>query len=158
MGDWLYLIIGIAVVAIGLLAGLLASGRRRKAVPAPTHGTDVISPPSEATDVPVADDLLVEEPTAPAVEKPEAAASRLVRLRQRLAGAQGGFGRGLLALLSRDRLDEDTWEAIEDTLLTADIGVTPTQGLVERLRTRLRVEGGHQPDARAVLREELIEL
>ena len=29
MGDWLYLIIGIAVVAIGLLAGLLASGRRR---------------------------------------------------------------------------------------------------------------------------------
>ena len=33
MGDWLYLIIGIAVVAIGLLAGLLASGRRRTAVP-----------------------------------------------------------------------------------------------------------------------------
>ena len=154
MGDWLYLIIGIAVVAIGLLAGLLASGRRRKAVPAPTHGTDVISPPRADTDVPVADDLLVAEPAAPTVEKPETAASRLVRLRQRLAGSQGGFGRGLLALLSRDRLDEDTWEAIEDTLLTADVGVAPTQELVDGLRTRLRVDGvrGRRPEVRAARR------
>ena len=158
MGDWLYLIIGIAVVAIGLLAGLLASGRRRKAVPAPTRGTDVISPPREDTDVPVADDLLVAEPAAPAIEKPETAASRLVRLRQRLAGAQGGFGRGLLALLSRDRLDEDTWEAIEDTLLTADVGVAPTQELVDGLRTRLRVDGSEAGDPKSVLRDELVKL
>ena len=75
------------------------------------------------------------------LERPEGTAGRLVRLRQRLAGSQGGLGRGLLALLSRDRLDEDTWEEIEDTLITADIGVGPTQELVERLRTRLRVEG-----------------
>ena len=59
MGDWLYLIIGIAVVAVALLAGLLTSGRRRKAVEAPPRRTDVIAPP-EPTDVPVADDLLVE--------------------------------------------------------------------------------------------------
>ena len=67
------------------------------------------------------------------------------RLRQRLAGSQGGFGRGLLALLSRDRLDEDTWESIEDVLLAADIGVGPTQQVVDHLRTRLRVEGGTAP-------------
>jgi fused signal recognition particle receptor len=158
MGDWLYLIIGIAVVAIGLLAGLLTSGRRRKTVPAPTHGTDVISPPRADTDVPVADDLLVSEPAPPTVEKPETAASRLVRLRQRLAGAQGGFGRGLLALLSRDRLDEDTWEAIEDTLLTADVGVAPTQELVDGLRTRLRVDGSEAGDPKSVLRDELVKL
>ena len=70
----------------------------------------------------------------PALEKPEGTASRLVRLRSRLSRSQGGLGKGLLALLSRDRLDEDTWEAIEDTLLTADIGVAPTQALVEKLR------------------------
>ena len=157
MGDWLYLIIGIAVVAIGLLAGLLTSGRRRRPVEpsAPTSGT--VAPPRE-TDVPVADDLLVEEPPAPAVEKPESTASRIVRLRQRLAGAQGGFGRGLLSLLSRDRLDEDTWEAIEDTLLTADVGVAPTQQLVEGLRTRLRVDGKEAGDPRTVLRDELVKL
>ena len=55
-----------------------------------------------------------------------------VRLRQRLARSQGALGRGLLALLSRDQLDEDTWTDVEDTLLTADIGVGPTTELVER--------------------------
>ena len=163
MGEWLYLIIGIAVVAIGLTAGLLTSGRRRKpGEPAPPkRPTDVISPPRDESDVPVADDLLVDEPPADvdrAVEKPETTASRLVRLRQRLAGAQGGFGRGLLALLSRERLDEDTWEAIEDTLLTADVGVAPTQELVEGLRTRMRVAGVDAGDAKEVLREELVKL
>ena len=87
MGEWLYLIIGIAVVAI-VTAGLLTSRRRRRAAEpaAPTSTTDVISRPVDRggeTEAPVADDLLVEEPPAPTVEKPEATASRLVRLRQR---------------------------------------------------------------------------
>jgi fused signal recognition particle receptor len=160
MLEQIFLIIGIIVLAAGLVVGLMRTGRGRKPVepPAPTRRTDVIAPPGEDIGVPVADDLL-EEPTAtPTLEKPEATASRLVRLRQRLAGAQGGFGRGLLALLSRDRLDEDTWEAIEDTLLTADVGVAPTQQLVEHLRTRLRVDGKEGGDPRAVLRDELVQL
>ena len=113
-------------------------------------------PEAPSAEAPVVEAPVVEEPAAPALEKPEGTASRLVRLRQRLAGSQGGLGRGLLALLSRDRLDEDTWESIEDTLLTADVGVAPTQELVEKLRTRLRVEGA--ADARTVLREELLAL
>jgi fused signal recognition particle receptor len=162
MGDWLYLIIGIAVVGVLTLAGLLTSGRRRGAKP-PQGGTDVLVPPPTETEVATeAPPEPAVEPeaaaTAPALEKPEGTASRLVRLRTRLSRSQGGLGKGLLALLSRDRLDEDTWEAIEDTLLTADIGVAPTQALVEKLRTRLRVEGGQAVDTRAVLREELIEL
>ena len=162
MGDWLYLIIGIAVVGVLTLAGLLTSGRRRGATP-PKGGTDVlVPPPTEAEVATEAPPEPAVEPeaaaTAPALEKPEGTASRLVRLRTRLSRSQGGLGKGLLALLSRDRLDEDTWEAIEDTLLTADIGVAPTQALVEKLRTRLRVEGGQSVDTRAVLREELIEL
>ncbi|WP_374456458.1 signal recognition particle-docking protein FtsY [Nocardioides sp.] len=161
MGDWLYLIIGIAVVGALTLVGLLTSGRRRKAAP-PSGGTDVIVPPptetDTATEAPPEPPVLTEEPAAPTIEKPERASTRMQRLRERLSRSQGGLGKGLLALLSRDRLDEDTWEAIEDTLLTADIGVAPTQALVEKLRTRLRVEGGQTPDARTVLREELIEL
>src|SRR6188508_1747873 len=164
MGDWLYLIIAIAVVGVLTLAGLLTSGRRRKEVPPPSGRTDVIAPPpteaevaTEAPPEPAVDTAgpVVEAPT---VEKPEGTASRLVRLRQRLSKSQGGLGKGLLALLSRDRLDEDTWEDIEDTLLTADIGVAPTQELVERLRTRLRVEGNEAGTPRDVLREELINL
>ena len=93
----------------------------------------------------------------PTLERPESTAGRLVRLRQRLARSQSPLGRGLLALLSRDRLDEDTWEEIEDTLITADVGVAPTQELVERLRTR---SGSRAAAAtvRDILREELLTL
>lgn len=161
LGSWLYLIIGIAVIGVLILVGLL-TGRRGKAPSVPGAGTDVIAPPGPEADVeaPTLETPTLETPVVekPALEKPEGTASRLVRLRQRLAGSQGTLGRGLLALLSRDRLDEDTWESIEDTLLTADIGVAPTTQLVERLRARLRVEGGQDVDARTVLREELLEL
>ena len=161
MGDLLYLIIGIAVLGVALLVGLVASGRRGRLEP-PPGDTDVITTPPAETDVeaPVDEQPAVDvAPTpTPTLEKPEGTASRLVRLRQRLASSQGGLGRGLLALLSRERLDEDTWESIEDTLITADIGVGPTQELVERLRTRLRVDGSGSTNARAVLREELLAL
>ena len=158
MGDLLYLIIGIAVLGAVLVVGLLVGGRRRK-VPAPRTGTDVIAPtPTEApAEAPTdAEAPMAAAPEAPALEKPESTASRLTRLRQRLAGSQGGLGRGLLALLSRDKLDEDTWESIEDTLLTADIGVAPTQQVVENLRNKLRVDSTTDP--RAALREELLAL
>ncbi|MDX6359795.1 MAG: fused signal recognition particle receptor, partial [Nocardioidaceae bacterium] len=150
MGEWLYLIIGIVVLGGALVAGLLTSGRRRRGTP--NAGTDVIVPPPTEADVATpAESAAAEAPAgAPTttLERPESTASRLVRLRQRLAGSQGGLGRGLLSLLSRERLDEDTWEAIEDTLLTADVGVTPTTELVTNLRTRLRVDGKEAGDPR----------
>lgn len=102
------------------------------------------------------------EPAAPAepeIEVPEPSAGRLVRLRSRLSRSQNSLGKGLLSLLSRDRLDEDTWEEIEDTLLAADVGVTPTQELVERLRTRVKVLGTRSSsELRTLLREELLTL
>ena len=52
--------------------------------------------------------------TGPGLETPEPTAGRLVRLRARLSRSQNVLGRGLLALLSRDKLDEDAWEEIED--------------------------------------------
>jgi fused signal recognition particle receptor len=168
LGDWLLLIIGIALVGALIVVGLLSSGRRRKVGP-PTAGTDVLAPPApatgtQATETGATETGATEAPPAPVeapervLEKPEGTASRLVRLRQRLSTSQSGLGKGLLALLSRERLDEDTWESIEDTLLTADIGVGPTQELVDRLRTRMRVEGGEAVAPRDVLREELVTL
>jgi fused signal recognition particle receptor len=68
------------------------------------------------------------------------------------------MGKGLLALLSRDRIDEETWEEIEDTLITADVGVAPTQELVGRLRERVRVDAAGPDRAQALLREELVTL
>ncbi|MFJ3905852.1 signal recognition particle-docking protein FtsY [Streptomyces sp. NPDC090025] len=99
------------------------------------------------------------EPAAPEIEVPEPTAGRLVRLRARLARSQNSLGKGLLTLLSREHLDEDTWEEIEETLLTADVGVAPTQELVERLRERVKVLGTRTPEElRGLLREELVAL
>ena len=93
------------------------------------------------------------------VEVPEPAAGRLQRLRARLARSQNALGRGLLALLSSDSIDEQTWDEVEETLLGADLGVGPTTELVDRLRTRVRVEGAADPVAvRAMLHEELLAL
>jgi fused signal recognition particle receptor len=94
---------------------------------------------------------------APTVETIAPTAGRLVRLRSRLSRSQTSLGRGLLTLLSRDRLDEDTWDEIEETLLAADMGVRPTQELVEALRTKVRVLGARTPaDVRTLLRDELL--
>ncbi|MGW1772482.1 signal recognition particle-docking protein FtsY [Streptomyces sp. NPDC002104] len=105
------------------------------------------------------EDPVVEAPPAPEIEVPEPTAGRLVRLRARLARSQNTLGKGLLTLLSREHLDEDTWEEIEETLLIADVGVAPTQELVDRLRERVKVLGTRTPaDLRALLKEELVAL
>ncbi|MEV0225059.1 signal recognition particle-docking protein FtsY [Streptomyces sp. NPDC050704] len=175
----------IAVVVIGALGGLVIGSRKRKQLPPPpTAAPDITAPPAEPhigdeaetprdeprrtieeVDLPDASataPVVVEEPPvaeAPAIEVPEPTAGRLVRLRARLSRSQSALGQGLLTLLSREHLDEDTWEEIEDTLLTADVGVQPTQELVERLRERVRVLGTRTPEElRGLLREELLTL
>jgi fused signal recognition particle receptor len=96
-------------------------------------------------------------PSAPPVEKPPPSAGRLVRLRARLARSQSALGGVLLGLLSRDRLDEETWEEIEDTLITADMGVTPARQLVEELRTEVKVAGTRDTEeVRSLLRGQLL--
>ncbi|MEQ4204639.1 signal recognition particle-docking protein FtsY [Actinopolymorpha sp. B17G11] len=180
-----YVVVAIVVVIVlaGVIVGLLARGRRRKGAatrppeqqgppPRGGHGVGLAderedSHPPAATDRPhppqggavSADELALEEPVAPVVERPAPVQGRLVRLRSRLAQSQSTLGQGLLALLSRDRIDDATWEEIEDTLLAADVGVGPTQELVEHLRTRVRVEGVASPqEAKAILRAELVAL
>ncbi len=184
MPEYLLLIIGIAVVFVGAVVGLVSTrvrGSRRStpevsAPPEPRVGDDAETPRDTATrtveDAPLLGgpaapgeappQTTAETPadlgTAPPLEVPESTAGRLVRLRQRLARSQSPLGRGLLALLSRDVVDEDTWEEIEDTLITADVGVTPTSELVARLRTRVKVEGSSSASVRDILREELVTL
>jgi fused signal recognition particle receptor len=93
----------------------------------------------------------------PEVEVPPPSAGRMVRLRSRLAKSQSAFGRGLLELLSRDRLDDEVWDEIEESLITADVGVGPTQIMVEELRTKSKVLGSRSPqEVRALLREQLL--
>ncbi|MEU0517057.1 signal recognition particle-docking protein FtsY [Streptosporangium sp. NPDC006007] len=111
-------------------------------------GTTTIPPPARP-----AEPMVV----PPALEVPPPSAGRMTRLRARLARSQSTLGRGLLDLLSRDRLDDDTWDEIEETLISADVGVAPTQAMVEELRTRVKVLGGRTPaEVRGLLKEQLL--
>jgi fused signal recognition particle receptor len=114
-----------------------------------------------ATAPPTAAELLAPSapaaPPKPSLEKPPPSAGRMVRLRARLARSQSGFGTALLGLLSRDRLDDETWDEIEEVLITADVGVTPARQITSDLQTRVKVEGTRTPDdVRAMLRAELL--
>ena len=92
-------------------------------------------------------------------EIPDSAVGRMHRLRARLSRSNNAIGKGLLGLLSRDNLDEETWEEIEETLLTADLGVGPTMELLEQLRSAVRVEGNTDQDRLTqLLREGLLAL
>jgi fused signal recognition particle receptor len=174
--DTVQLIILIAVIAVTGLsaaAGLVVTRRRPR--PGPTlppapptlgrpgtdteEGTDLRPPPERTDTAATVPEQVVPEPVAPAaptLERPEQVQGRLVRLRARLARSNSALGKGLLELLSRDRLDESTWEEIEETLLLADLGVDPATELVERLRTRVAVLGVRDlAGVRELLREEL---
>jgi fused signal recognition particle receptor len=185
--EFVILAVVIALVAVGAISGLVVSSRKKKQLPptAPPSTPTITAPPAEpqvgedaaptveeprrtieevalpeaeaaAPEAPVA---APEAPAAPEIEVPEPTAGRLVRLRARLARSQNTLGKGLLTLLSREHLDEDTWEEIEETLLIADVGVTPTHELVERLRERVKVLGTRTPEElRGLLKEELLTL
>jgi len=61
--------------------------------------------------------------------------------------------------LSSDRIDDETWDDFETTLITSDLGVGPTGELVSALRQQLRIDGISDPEqARDLLRSELIKL
>ncbi len=117
------------------------------------------APVAPAPSAPPVEEAVPEVGAVPEVlEKPEPTAGRMSRLRARLSKSQNILGRGLLALLSRDKLDDDTWDEIEETLISADVGVEPTRQIVERLRERARVQGtATAAELKDMLADELVE-
>jgi fused signal recognition particle receptor len=119
--------------------------------PGSSSGSAGTVPPDVSTPAPPA------ARPAPPVEQPPPSAGRLERLRGRLARSQSAFGSVLLNLLSTGTLDEQAWEQIEDTLITADMGVAPAQQLVEQLRTEVKVTGTRDLEVvRSLLRADLL--
>ena len=150
------MIICAIVLGVLVIAGVLFAVLRR-----PKKTADLQSLRQEAAK---ASGGSVEEPESSVpraieLDMPDPSAGRLVRLRARLARSNNMLGKGLLALLSRDRIDQDVWDEVEETLLLADLGSEPTTRLVEALQQRVRVEGTSNPAAvKKMLREELVKI
>jgi fused signal recognition particle receptor len=174
--ETLILIIVLAVFVVAVVAEtgwlLLVRPRRLRRGQPPA---EVVAPPeapgepelrtprpeaaesAQAVITPTAPPRVPVQPPAPEIEKPPPSAGRLVRLRDRLSRSQSSVGSVLLGLLSRERLDDDTWDEIEEVLITADVGVVPARQIVDDLRTKVKVLGVRGVDeVRALLRTELI--
>ena len=179
--EYIAVAVGILVILGGVLLGLLRSrgGRGRNLPTAPPRDREVLpgvgddaAPPRDAPKRSVQDtagvdtlppvsgpEVLPEPAPAPAIERPEAPAGRLKRLRARLARSNSALGKALLGLLSHGGLDEQAWEDVEDTLLASDLGVEATMELVSSLRAKVQVEGTtDEAMVRGWLREDLLAL
>ena len=162
--EYVILIVVIAVLAVAA-GGLLFLRPRR--------GRGTIAPPSQPPAVPTAPapdgggavetaeaDTPAKATTAAVLdlERPPPSAGRMVRLRARLARSQSSVGSALLGLLSRDRLDDETWDEIEEVLITADVGVVPARLMVDDLKTKVKVLGPRGPaEVRELLKAELLD-
>jgi fused signal recognition particle receptor len=172
------------VVAVVLVAGVVGlvrgrSSRQRQLTPPPAppkpapttapptdldsdadgRGVDTLPAPTRPAEPEVEDEVLVEE--VPTLERPTSARGRLARLRARLARSNTAIGNALLVLLSRGGLDEEAWEEVEDTLIRADLGVEATTELVDKLRTKVKVDGSgatSEAEVKAWLKADLLDL
>jgi fused signal recognition particle receptor len=182
--EYIILIVVLAVLLVGLGGTMLLRPRGGRGLPRGTHDRDI--PESGGTATITEGDSQGSgqdatqggggtgtatapppQPSAPAqpapaeqrpvLEKPPPSAGRMVRLRARLARSQSGFGGALLNLLSRDRLDDDTWDEVEEVLIMADVGVGPARQVVEDLKTKVKVEGTKTADdVKNMLKAELL--
>jgi fused signal recognition particle receptor len=152
---YIWIALAVIVVATIVITALVVPKRRTDirdtpVPPAPTRTVPVRPPEAVTPD-------LEDVSAAPALEVPEPTAGRMQRLRARLARSQSTLGRGLLTVLSREKLDDDAWDEVAEALLTADVGVGATTEIVERLRTRTKVLGTRSHgELRALLADELV--
>jgi fused signal recognition particle receptor len=112
-----------------------------EAPPAEGAGPQAVPPPDLA------------EPEAP----PEPEVLERPRLRDRLGKARGLFAGYLGSVRSREKVDEETWEELEEALILADVGIDLTTAVLERVRGRARSEGLSSPDeVLAALKADLV--
>ena len=66
--------------------------------------------------------------------------------RERLTRARSTFSGYLGSILSRSGIDEETWEELEEAMIRADVGIGPTQALLDSVRLTARERGITTPE------------
>jgi fused signal recognition particle receptor len=86
-------------------------------------------------------------PEAPVEEAPPAPPELVKpRFRDRLGKARNLFSGYLGTIRSRGKINEETWEDLEEALIRADVGVDTTNALLDELRGRVKKEGISDPE------------
>src|SRR5436309_1005910 len=145
MGTIVFLITVVVVISV---TAVLVARRPRRGVELepPKAPTAVVeAPPAEVDDETVLEieEALAEAPPAP----PEVAAPVKPSFRDRLAKARSTFSGAIGSVLSRSKIDDETWDDLEEALLRADVGVRPTTDLLDAVRARVKDEAITDPEA-----------
>ncbi len=136
----LLIVIAVVVVLVAASTTFVVAGRLRRRRPergpeAPARPGPTPAEPPVAVAEPEAVEEVAVEPEAPV--KP--------RFRDRLGRARSLFAGYLGGIRSRERIDTETWDEIEEALLLADVGVEVTTSLVDELRRRQKADSITSP-------------
>jgi fused signal recognition particle receptor len=145
------LVVLVAVVLLGTVAGVAVSRRRGRGVelePPPARPKPVTRPPEaprptlptpEAERAPAVPEAVPEPELEPVPEvvlppvKP--------RFRDRLGKARSLFSGYMGSVLSRSTIDDETWDELEEALIRADVGVQTTTQVLDDLRAKVKSAG-----------------
>jgi len=143
------IIAGVIIAAVVVAGGFVAfrGGSETTTPDRPAASTDVLGPERQALeDDPTltAPEVVEPEQSEPEPE-PELELTLADRFRERLRRTSTALGTTVIELFGGG-VDDDTWEGLEEALITADVGVTATMEIVEELKRAAREDGVTEPD------------
>ena len=152
-------VVALVLVAAGVFVAVLVSSRTK---PRGRVAGEPVAPPTErAVATPSVEELeqLLRAPEAPEAEAPSVPeVAERPRLRDRLGRTRGAFT-GAFGRIRGRKIDDETWDELEESLLAADVGMFTTTRLLDAVRTRAKGESVTEPDALiGLLQEEVVAL
>lgn len=145
IGTLIIIIVAVAVLALALGGIALSRSHRRSGGTTTAPPTAPPKPPPQGpppTRAEPAAAPVAAPPVAPEAEPEPLGAPPSYR--SRLGGVRGLFS-GAVAALRAGRIDEATWESLEEALIRADVGVSTTAALLDELRAKVltrEISGG----------------
>ena len=153
----LVVVLALVLVSAGVFAAVRVSRRPRDRGGV---ASEPLPAPERAVETPSVEDLeeLLRAPEVEVAPPPEPEVVERPRLRDRLARTRGTFS-GAFGRMRGHKIDDETWDELEESLLLADVGMVTTTRLLDALRSRAKEESVTEPDALiALLWDEVVAL
>jgi fused signal recognition particle receptor len=147
--EWIFLVLIGLVILFGIGVLVVSRRRARREISAPS--APPIAPPTAPPQRPggstaVAEpEVLALEVLEPEVVEPEVVAPPAT-LRERMARARSALAGAFAGVRGRRGITDDTWDELEEGLLSADVGVGVTTDLLDGLRTRVKDKELTEPE------------
>jgi fused signal recognition particle receptor len=163
----LIVVAALVLLSVGVVAAVRLSGRSKATgplggEPAPSTATTT-APPAQSTSTvptPTVEELeeLLREPAAEVDQTAAAEVLEKPRLRDRLGGTRKAFS-GAFGRIRGRKIDDETWDELEESLLLADVGMLTTTRLLDGVRTRAKEQSATEPEQLIeLLRAEVVDL